>query len=48
MPKRSCKTCLIEHDEEIHEATVSLHAWLRDRIQWSITAPQKPELPTAA
>jgi len=39
MREKVCKTCLVEHDEEIHEATLSLHGWLRERIQRSIADP---------
>ena len=32
MHEEDCKTCLIAHDEEIHEATLRLHQWLQDPI----------------
>ncbi len=43
-----CKICLVEHDEAIHEATLSLHEWLRERIQRSLEEPRVEELTTAA
>lgn len=43
-----CKKCLIEHDEAIHEATVSLHEWLRERLQRSLEEPVFEELTPAA
>jgi len=33
MREKVCKTCLVEHDEEIHAATVSIHEWLRSRVR---------------
>lgn len=27
-----CRVCLGSHDEEIHEATVTVHQWLRSEI----------------
>jgi hypothetical protein len=38
----------VEHDEAIHEATVSLHEWLRHRIQRTIADPVVEDLTTAA
>jgi hypothetical protein len=32
MPEKRCKVCLVEHDEEIHAATLSLHEWLRELL----------------
>ena len=32
MREDSCKTCLIEHDEETHAATERIHEWLRLRL----------------
>lgn len=29
----SCPVCLVDHDDEIHEATVSLHSWFRKKIR---------------
>jgi hypothetical protein len=48
MREKLCKTCLVEHDEAIHEATVSLHQWLRRRIQLSVAEPIVEDLTTAA
>ena len=27
-----CRICLMEHDEEIHAATLSVREWLRDEV----------------
>jgi hypothetical protein len=32
MQKKICKVCLVEHDEEIHAATLSLRQWLREKV----------------
>jgi hypothetical protein len=48
MREKLCKTCLVEHDEAIHEATLSLHQWLRERIQKRIAEPVVEDLTTAA
>ena len=33
MPEpKDCRICGVAHDEEIHEATLSVHRWLRDQI----------------
>ena len=35
-----CRVCLIEHDPEIHRATLEIHAWLRaDVLQGFDGAP---------
>jgi hypothetical protein len=36
MQYKNCKVCLMEHDPEIHDATLRLHEWLRDRVKESI------------
>jgi hypothetical protein len=46
--EKICKKCLVEHDEAIHEATVSLHAWLRAKVQRSIAEPVVQEVATVA
>jgi hypothetical protein len=33
MREKVCKTCLVEHDEDIHAATLSIHEWLRWRVR---------------
>ena len=30
---RSCKVCLVEHDPDIHEATIRLREWFRERVK---------------
>jgi hypothetical protein len=32
MQEKECKICLVEHDEEIHSATLSVHEWLREKV----------------
>jgi hypothetical protein len=31
-PSRECKVCLNAHDDEIHEATLSIHRWFRQEV----------------
>jgi hypothetical protein len=42
MQRKHCKVCLVEHDEEIHAATLSLKQWFREKV----TRAFQPE-PTA-
>jgi hypothetical protein len=30
--ENGCPVCLCEHDETIHQATLSLHGWIRWRV----------------
>jgi len=46
--EKICKKCLVEHDEAIHEATVSIHEWLRDRVRQRIDPPVPQDLTPAA
>jgi hypothetical protein len=48
MKEKVCKICLLEHDEEIHEATLSVHAWLKYKVERSIARPIVEDLSTAA
>jgi hypothetical protein len=48
MREKVCKTCLVEHDDAIHEATISLHQWLRSRIQLCVAEPIVEDLTTVA
>jgi hypothetical protein len=32
MQEEECKVCLLEHDEEIHTATLRVREWLRERV----------------
>lgn len=32
VPARECRVCMGEHDEDIHSATVDVHAWFRGRV----------------
>ena len=41
--KKNCKVCLLEHDPEMHEATVRLHEWLRERVNCSLRILEPPE-----
>jgi hypothetical protein len=27
-----CRVCLVEHDDDIHSATLDVHAWYRARV----------------
>ena len=44
MKKKHCKICLVEHDEAIHEATLSLHEWLRERMRHVGEEPRPEEV----
>jgi hypothetical protein len=46
--KKTCKTCLVEHDEEIHEATVNVHEWLRAKLQFDLAEPITEDFSPAA
>lgn len=35
-----CDVCFGQHDEEIHDATVSIHGWLRSEIERRTGPPQ--------
>ena len=35
-----CAVCFGLHDEEIHDATVSIHGWLRSEIERRTEPPQ--------
>ena len=48
MQYKNCKVCLMEHDPEIHDATLRLHEWLRERLKECIDEPEFPEATTAA
>lgn len=29
---RPCKICLVQHDDEIHAATISVRTWFRNQV----------------
>ena len=41
---QECPVCLGMHDEEIHDATVTIHQWLRSEIArragWEVPEPE--------
>ena len=41
MKKKTCRVCLVEHDEEIHAATLSLRQWLREKVTRELS-PEPP------
>jgi hypothetical protein len=43
MCEKVCKICLVEHDEEIHAATLSLHEWLREKVVRDFREPVPEE-----
>jgi hypothetical protein len=49
MQNETCKVCLIEHDEEIHAATLSLRQWLREQVMQSLREdpPEEATQPAA-
>jgi len=48
MQQKNCKVCLVEHDAEIHDATLRLHEWLRERVKQSIDEPEPANSSSAA
>ncbi len=32
MEPKVCSVCLVEHDDEIHAATLSIHGWFHDQV----------------
>ena len=44
MRENVCRVCLVEHDEEIHEATLSLRSWLRESVEQMIMTEQHEEV----
>jgi hypothetical protein len=48
MQARNCKVCLIEHDEEIHAATLRLREWLRERVRERVAEPAPQESAASA
>jgi hypothetical protein len=37
-----CKICLVEHEQETHKATLSIHSWLREEIRKKLEPPPAP------
>jgi hypothetical protein len=48
MQRKNCKVCLIEHDEEIHAATLRLREWLRERFREPVPEPASEEAAASA
>ena len=43
---RFCSVCLVQHDEEIHAATLSVRSWFRDQVtQGLFEYPEEVEAP---
>ena len=38
-----CKVCLVAHDEELHEATLSLKRWYRSEVTKYFVYPEEGE-----
>ncbi len=32
MEPKTCRVCLVEHDDEIHAATLSIHSWFQEQV----------------
>jgi hypothetical protein len=32
MEPKTCRVCLVEHDDEIHAATLSIHDWFHEQV----------------
>jgi hypothetical protein len=39
--RTECRVCYIEHDPEIHEATLSVRRWFRDQVCMALEKPAK-------
>jgi hypothetical protein len=37
---RTCPVCVVKHDPEIHEATLSVRAWLRSQLRFVLDTPE--------
>jgi hypothetical protein len=48
MGTESCKVCLLEHDEEIHAATLRLREWFREKVKRNLDDQQEGEAPASA
>ena len=44
---RECPVCGAEHDEGIHEATLSIHRWLHDQVTRYLFDPAEMEIRVA-
>ena len=40
-----CKVCLVSHQPEIHNATLSIRRWLREQLRLKLQPVAKPEPP---
>jgi hypothetical protein len=49
MKAKMCRICLMEHDDEIHAATVDVHLWFHQQVTLSFddepAVPPPPEQP---
>jgi len=43
-----CPVCLGAHDEQIHDATIRVHAWWRDVLLYRICEPEPEYGPVTA
>jgi hypothetical protein len=41
---KECRVCLVEHDEDIHAATLSVHKWYRGYVTRYFVAEEIEEL----
>ncbi len=48
MEEEGCKVCLIEHDPEIHDATLRVRHWFREDLKYKLAPPAIPQPPAAA
>ena len=42
-PRHDCRVCLGEHDDDIHSATLDVHAWYRARVTRYFEKDDSPE-----
>ncbi len=43
MSDTGCRICLVEHDPEIHDATLRVHNWFRDEVNRLLRPIAVPE-----
>lgn len=39
---KDCHICLLAHDPEIHQASLNVRRWLRERIELALMPPPEP------
>lgn len=45
---QECSVCLLEHDDEIHAATLSIRRWWREKVTQYLYEEHESDSPAAA